>query len=82
MFRTAEERMTDRGSFDRTERALAIIDTHESGARVFATFERMAADLNKIARDIDIKVLGAEPCACAALYPGSRGEKTEFKLGG
>ena len=82
MFRTAEERMTDRGAFDRTEKALQVIETHERGARVFATFERMGADLKKIARDIEIKTLDAEPCACAALYPDARGDKTEFKLGG
>lgn len=80
MFRTAEERMTQRGPFDRTEKALKVIETHESGARVFATFERMASDLKKIARDIEIKTLGDEPCACAALYPKARGDKAAFEL--
>ncbi len=82
MFRTAEENMGPRLPFDRTDKALRIVDRHENGARVFATFERIATDLQTIARDIEIKTLDAEPCACAALYPDDRGDKTEFKLRG
>ena len=78
MFRTQEENMGDRLPFDRTEKALVVIDRHESGARIFATFDRMAADLKGIARDIEIKTLNAEPCACSALYPETRGDKTVF----
>ena len=40
-----------------------------------------AFDLSGIARDITITTLDAEPCACAALYPEARGDKTEFTLG-
>ncbi|MEL7125556.1 MAG: hypothetical protein AAGK30_04970 [Pseudomonadota bacterium] len=80
-FRTQEENMGARLPFDRTDKALAIIDRHEGGARAFATFDRMAADLDGVARDIDIITLDAEPCACAVLYPETRGDKTEFMLG-
>ena len=80
-FRAAEDNMGTRLPFDRTDKALAVIERHESGARAFATFDRMAADLEGIARDIDIITLNAEPCACAALYPEARGDKTEFMLG-
>lgn len=80
-FRTQEENMGNRLPFDRTDKALAVIERHETGARAFATFDRMAADLGSIARDINIITLDAEPCACAALYPEARGEKTEFMLG-
>lgn len=80
-FRTQEENMGNRLPFDRTDAALQVINRHESGARAFATFDRMAADLDGIARDIDIITLDAEPCACAALYPEARGDKTEFMLG-
>ncbi|WP_299741994.1 hypothetical protein [uncultured Tateyamaria sp.] len=80
-FRTQEENMGHRLPFDRTDKALAVIDRHESGARAFASFDRMAADLDGLARDIEIKTLDAEPCACAALYPEVRGDKTEFMLG-
>lgn len=81
-FRTAEENMGNRLPFDRTEKALAVIQRHESGDRAFATFARMAADLDGIARDIEITTLTQEPCACAALYPEARGDKTAFKLAG
>ena len=79
-FRAQEENMGARLPFDRTDKALAVIARHEDGARAFATFERMAADLDGIARDITITTLDAEPCACAALYPEARGDKTEFML--
>mmetsp|Transcript_18462 Transcript_18462/g.30096 ORF Transcript_18462/g.30096 Transcript_18462/m.30096 type:complete len:169 (+) Transcript_18462:5249-5755(+) len=81
-FRSQEENMSARLPFDRTAKALAIIDRHEAGARTFATFERMARDLDGIAEDIETTTLTAEPCACAALYPEHRGDKTEFVLGG
>ena len=82
-FRTAEENMSvTRTAFDRTDDALRVIDRHQSGARVFATFERIAADLKFIARDISIETSTEENCACASLYPGLRGEKTEFMLAG
>ncbi|MEO0568437.1 MAG: hypothetical protein AAF066_11945 [Pseudomonadota bacterium] len=79
-FRTAEERMTDRGPFDRTDAALKIVELHQKGDRIFATFERMAKDLAKSARDIKIVTLTSETCACAAIYPELRGEKVPFEL--
>ena len=74
------ENLGNRLPFDRTDKVLAVINRHESGARAFATFDRMAADLDGIARDIEITTLDAEPCACAALYPDVRGDKTAFLL--
>ncbi|MEO1363796.1 MAG: hypothetical protein AAFU86_08485 [Pseudomonadota bacterium] len=81
-FRTQEENMGARLPFDKTAKALTILERHETGARAFATFERIAADLKGTARDITITPLDAEPCACAALYPEARGDKTEFMLAG
>lgn len=81
-FRTAEENMGRRAAFDRTDDAVDVLARHQSGARVFATFERIAADLENIARDIAITTETDETCACAAAYPALRGEKTEFKLAG
>jgi hypothetical protein len=81
-FRTAEENMGRRAAFDRTDDAVDVLARHQSGARVFATFERIAADLKNIARDITITTETNETCACAAAYPALRGEKTEFKLAG
>ena len=81
-FRTAEENMGRRPAFDRTDAAIAVLERHQAGARVFATFERIAADLENIARDIAITMPTQESCACAAAYPELRGEKTEFTLDG
>ena len=81
-FRSAEENMGRRSAFERTDDALDVLDRHRSGARVFATFERIASDLEFIARDIAITVETDETCACAAAYPALRGEKNEFMLAG
>ena len=81
-FRSAEENMGRRSAFDRTDEAREVLERHQSGARVFATFERIAADLEFIARDIAITTETTENCACAATYPELRGDKTEFMLAG
>ena len=81
-FRTAEENMGPRPAFDRTDDARAVLERHQAGSRVFATFERIAADLEFIARDIVITTETDETCACAAAYPELRGDKTEFMLAG
>ncbi len=81
-FRTAEENMGPEGAFDRTNDAREVLDRHQSGSRVFATFPRIAADLQYIARDITVTTETDETCACAAAYPELRGEKTEFTLAG
>ena len=80
--RAAEENMGQRPAFDRTGDVMAVLDRHQSGARVFATFERIAADLGNMARDVEITTLTTENCACAAAYPALRGDKTEFQLAG
>ena len=80
--RSAEENMGRRSAFDRTDEALEVLERHQSGTRAFATFERIAADLEFIARDIAITVETTENCACAAAYPTLRGEKTKFMLAG
>lgn len=80
--RAAEENMGRRTAFDRTRDVWDVLDRHQSGARVFATFERIAADLENIARDVVITTSTSETCACAALYPDLRGDKTEFALAG
>ncbi len=80
--RAAEENMGHRTAFDRTDDVWDVLNRHQSGARVFATFERIAADLKNIARDVTITMRMDETCACAAAYPALRGDKTEFMLAG
>ncbi|MEE4189414.1 MAG: hypothetical protein V2I76_13320 [Roseobacter sp.] len=81
-FRTAEENMSARAPFDRTEDAMRVVARHETGSRVFATLARMSADLEKIARDVVVRVSPQETCACAAVYPQLRGQKQAFQLEG
>lgn len=79
--RTAETNMhPTRTDFDRTDDAMEVIALHESGARVFATFERMAVDLDRIGRDLMISQPTDETCACAALYPAFQDGKEPFSL--
>lgn len=82
IFRTAENNMGTRVPFERTARALDILERHQNGARAFATFERIASDLKGVAKDIEIKTLAEEPCACAALYGDLRGDRKAFKREG
>ena len=81
-FRTAEDRMNARPTFDRTSKALRILAEQEKGDRVFATLPRIAEELKPVARDITLITLNEEPCACAALYGDLRGDKTAFELDG
>ncbi|MEM7732345.1 MAG: hypothetical protein AAF280_06115 [Pseudomonadota bacterium] len=78
--RTAEDNMGDRPPFDRTEAVLKVLDRHQRGARVFATLQRMADDLDRIARGVRVATSQQESCACAALYSDLRGEKAKFEL--
>ena len=79
--RTAEVNMhPTRTSFDKTDDALAIIALHESGARVFATLQRIAKDLDRVGRDITISTPRAQSCACAALYPTDQGSLIPYSL--
>ncbi|MFK7743473.1 MAG: hypothetical protein AB8B47_00355 [Roseobacter sp.] len=80
--RVAEENMNARLPFDKTDKALEAIALHEKGARVFATLERMAADLGEFSRDVVVGIETRETCACAAFYPELRGDKEEFRLEG
>lgn len=77
---TAEENMNRRAPFDKSEKALRVIETEHKAARIFATLPRVAQALEGTARDIALSVLDTEPCACAALYADLRGEKAPFQL--
>jgi hypothetical protein len=81
-FRAAEENMGPESAFDRTDDVREVLERHQSGSRVFATFERIAADLAFMTRDLAITTETTETCACAAAYPELRGDKTEFVLAG
>ena len=81
-FRTAEENMSARAPFHKTDEAVQIVNDQHLASRVFATLPRIAEAVGDVARDVTLGSLEQEPCACAALYPELRGNKEDFKLGG
>ena len=77
-FRTAEENISDRLPFDRTQDALKVVADHHQGARLFATLPRLVDALGYRARDARLTIVADQSCACAALYPELRGDKSAF----
>ncbi len=75
--RTHEERIKDRHIHDRTEKAVGIVE-RQAASGPFFTLERTAEALKKAGRDIEIAASGAEFCACHAVYPDLRGDKTQY----
>ncbi|MEL7114716.1 MAG: hypothetical protein AAGP08_03855 [Pseudomonadota bacterium] len=79
MTRTKEERISDRPPFDRTEKALTLLDQQMSVSPALFSLDRIADALKGTGRDIEIAALDDEPCACAALYPEMRGPRAPFR---
>lgn len=77
--RTQEERIKDRLPFDRTGKAMGIIDRELTASPSLFSFDRLADVLDGTGRDIEIADLASEPCACAVLYPELRGPRTQFE---
>ena len=78
--RTREERIGRRPAFDRTDKALAKIDTLMAGSAAFFTLQRVADSLKGIARDIETAALTQDPCGCAAAYPDATGAREPFEM--
>lgn len=78
--RMREERMSERPPFDRREAVREIIATEMKGAPALFSFERLRQAIHPKGKDIELAVLDAEPCACAAAYPELRGEKTPYEV--
>ncbi len=75
--RVREERVSER-FFDRTDKALDLIERELAAAPELFSFRRLADALKGTGRDIEIAVADAETCACAAFYPDARGDKTPY----
>ena len=78
--RVREERVSDR-HFDRTGKAVEVIERELAGAPALFSFTRLAAALDGTGRDIELATVVDETCACAAFYPDARGDKTPFAAG-
>ena len=72
--------MSERAPFDRREAVRGIIETEMRGAPALFSFERLRDAIHPKGKDIEVAVLDAEPCACAAAYPDLRGEKTPYEV--
>lgn len=79
--RVREDSISDRW-FDRTDDAVAIIMTEMEAAPALFSFDRLARSLERVGRDMEIASNSAETCACAALYPELRGNKTPYEEAG
>ncbi len=78
--RVREERVSDR-YFDRTDKAVSVIEQELAAAPELFSFRRLADALDGTGRDIEIATSDAETCACAASYPELRGDKAPFEAG-
>ena len=78
--RVREERMSERPPFDRRDAVRGIIEAEMLGAPALFSFERLRAAIHPKGRDIEVAVLEAEPCACAAAYPEMRGSRTPYEV--
>ncbi|MEM9851363.1 MAG: hypothetical protein AAF761_05130 [Pseudomonadota bacterium] len=76
--RTAEERISNRYIPDRTLRARAALATWADTGPGFFTVDWMAQQLGTFGKDLTVRALGEEVCACAVAYPDLRGTKTPF----
>ena len=79
--RTKEERISARPPFDRTDKAIGILDTELAVSPSLFSFDRLAAALKGTGRDIEIAALDTQPCACAAAYPGARAWANPYEAG-
>ncbi len=77
--RTREEGVA-RLPFDRTQKALAVIETELGASPALFSLDRLARALQPLGRDIRVADLVSEPCACAALYPEHQGNTHSFEL--
>lgn len=77
--RTREERMSERRPFDRTDDAVEIIERELAASPSLFSLDRLASALKNTGRDIEVATLMTEPCACAALYPELRGDRTPYE---
>ncbi|MDJ0824881.1 MAG: hypothetical protein QNJ16_05195 [Rhodobacter sp.] len=78
MARTREERISERPPFDRTDKAVRILDQQLSVSPSLFSLTRLAGALQGTGKDIEIAAMAAEPCACAALYPGLQVDRAPF----
>ena len=78
--RVREDNISARAPFDRREVVREIIETEMAGAPALFSFARLRDAIHPKGKDIEVAVLEAEPCACAAAYPEMRGSRTPYEV--
>jgi len=78
--RVREAFMSERSPFDRTEAVQDIIAREMATTPALFSFARLRDAIHPKGRDIRLSVLADEPCACAAVYPELRGDKTPYEV--
>ncbi len=78
--RVREDNISARAPFDRREAVREIIETEMAGAPALFSFARLRDAIHPKGKDIEVAVLEAEPCACAAAYPEMRGSRTPYEV--
>lgn len=76
---TRSENIAPGVPFDRTDRALAVIEPMLASP-VMRGFEQIADRLSDLRIDPRLEPLTTEPCACAAAYPELRGDRPAFEM--
>ena len=77
--RVRQENFSAALPYDRTDRAVAVVERHARRSPALFRIGALADDLGDIGEDTVIFVTDTEFCACAALYPGMRGDKTAYE---
>ncbi|MEO1677362.1 MAG: hypothetical protein AAFU80_04295 [Pseudomonadota bacterium] len=76
--RTRQELMSDAPPFDRTRRAVEVVDRHARRHPALFGIDMLAEELSGIGEGTATFVTPDELCACAAFYPELRGDRTPF----
>ena len=77
--RARSERMTETIPYDRRQAAMReILRLTRPEARAFFTLEGLREALQDVRVPSEIASVAEENCACAAFYPGLRGDKTPY----
>ncbi|MEL6207224.1 MAG: hypothetical protein AAFR47_18185 [Pseudomonadota bacterium] len=76
--RTRQELMSEAPPFDRTRRAVEVVDRHARRHPALFGIDMLAEELSGIGEGTTTFVTPDELCACAAFYPELRGDRTPF----
>lgn len=80
--RVREERIKPDREFNRTDKVIAIIEREMAASPFLFSFRRLDQAIGRMGADTEVVSTHSETCACAALYPEHRGDKTPYEEAG